>query len=256
MTVRQPSGVDQALVSASGADWHATCSNRSSMKDSFSPSLVAFCIASLASTAGSVARAQDPPAPVAVHQPPAAATTVVVPHYGTRFPQHFEARGNQYYDMTVSGLRLRVDSLKTSDSATYAILDREVSRLETRRTAAIALFVGGLAAPLVGFGAGFIAQSQHECPPSPSVGNPNFEQASRAWHDCEKERGGIMGMYALVGMGVGAAGVLSALLVSPKRSDLLEVVNLHNRLTPEPIRWHFGYDPARRSASAGAVLSF
>jgi hypothetical protein len=47
----------------------------------------------------------------------------------------------------------------------------------------------------------------------------------------------------LIGGGVMLAGIVGAGIVAPKRWELLEVVNLHNRLTVEPIRWQLGYDP-------------
>ncbi len=179
---------------------------------------------------------------------------LLVPELGRRVPEHFEA-GNQYYDLSLTGLRYRVESLKGSDAATYAILDGEVTRLEHRRTAAVALLSGGLAAPLIAFGAASVARSQDSCP-MPSASTPNFEMASQAWMQCNEDRNSSTATYIGVGFGIMIVGVVGALVVAPKRSDLLEVVNLHNRLQVEPLRLQFGYDPARKSAQAGAALSF
>ncbi len=90
----------------------------------------------------------------------------------------------------------------------------------------------------------------------PSASTPNFEMASQAWMQCNRDRNSTAATYIGVGLGVMLVGVVGALVVAPKRADLLEGVNLHNRLQVQPLRWQFGYDPTHQSAQASAALSF
>jgi hypothetical protein len=57
-------------------------------------------------------------------------------------------------------------------------------------------------------------------------------------------------------MGAVAAGAVGSYAISPSRSDLLEVVNKNNRLSPEPLRLQLGYEPNRQLAFVGATLTF
>jgi len=178
----------------------------------------------------------------------------LVPTLGRRTPEHFQA-GEQYYDFSLRGLRLRLDSMK-GDSATYARLDDELSGLERRRNASYVLLGTAVVAPLVGWGVFAALRSQQSCPPMPSAMSPNFEAASNAWFECNRAQSEFDFTPIAIGAGVSVAALVTALIVAPKRSEMLEFVNLHNRLTREPIRWQLGYDPARRSAFAGATVHF
>jgi hypothetical protein len=179
----------------------------------------------------------------------------LVPTLGRKTPEHFQG-GEQYYDFSLRGLRLRLDSMKEVDSATYARLDDELSGLERRRNATYVLFGAAIAAPLVGLGVFAALRSQESCPPMPSAMSPNFEAASSAWFECNRAQNEVDFTPIAISAGVSVAAMVTALIVAPKRSELLEFVNLHNRLTREPIRWQLGYDPARRSAFAGATVHF
>jgi hypothetical protein len=196
--------------------------------------------------------ASDTPAPADSQPRP-----TLVPALGEKIPEHFQA-GEQYYDFSLRGLRLRLDSMKEVDSTTYARLDDELSGLERRRTVSYVLFGAAIVAPLVswGFFAAHILRPQPSCPPMPSAMSPNFEAAKNAWFECNRTESNFDFTPIAIGAGVSVAAMVSALIVAPKRSEMLEFVNLHNRLTREPIRWQFGYDPARRSAFAGAVVHF
>ena len=90
----------------------------------------------------------------------------------------------------------------------------------------------------------------------PSATTPNFDAARNAWFECHRAQSEFDFTPIAIGAGVSVAALVSALIVAPKRAEMLEFVNLHNRLTREPIRWQFGYDPARRSAFAGATVNF
>ena len=90
----------------------------------------------------------------------------------------------------------------------------------------------------------------------PSAMSPNFQSASNTWFECNRAQNELDFTPIAIGAGVSVAALVSALIVAPKRTEMLEFVNLHNRLTREPIRWQLGYDPARRSAFAGATVHF
>ena len=212
-----------------------------------------------AAQGGADAPATEPPAaPMADGSSPSADTQPrrsLVPALGRKMPEHLQS-GDAYYDLSVRGLRLRLESLKHTDAANYARLDGELSTLEHRRTASYVLFGVGLLAPLATWGVYSALQSQQSCPPMPPATTPNFEAASAAWYECNRANSEFDVTPFAIGGGVMVAALVSALIVAPKRSDLFEFVNLHNRLTGEPIRWQLGYDPARRSAYAGASVHF
>jgi hypothetical protein len=60
----------------------------------------------------------------------------------------------------------------------------------------------------------------------------------------------------LIGLGSAVAGLVSYPLISPGRSDILDVVNKNNRLSPEPLQLQLGYDPTRQLAFGRATLAF
>ena len=114
--------------------------------------------------------------------------------------EHFGVRG-QYYDLSVGGLRDYVDTLR-GDPEMYRVLDEKVSGLESQRTWAWVVgagsVVGGLTMMLVGF-------------PTPErEANDTLEIGGAAL---------VVGGYCL-----------ASFVIAPGRSDLLEVVNEHNRL--------------------------
>jgi hypothetical protein len=146
--------------------------------------------------------------------------------------------------------------LKQSDPANYTRLDHALSQLEQRETATYVLLGVGLVAPIATLAVYFASRSDQNCPPMPSARTPNYEAATDAWFDCNSAKDQISATPFVVGFGLMAAGVLGAWAVAPTRSDLIDFVNLHNRLTVQPIRWELGYDPPNRAGHAGAALSF
>lgn len=170
-------------------------------------------------------------------------------------PSHFQSE-DRYYDFSIHGLRLRIESLKESDPVNYARLDNELTKLENRETATYVLVAVGIVAPFATWGVYAATRSEQDCPPMPSASTPNFQAASAAWFDCNQAKNQFNPTPLVVGIGLMVASFAGALIVAPKRSDLLEFVNLHNRLTSQPIRWELGYDPQNRSGYAGAALSF
>ena len=169
-----------------------------------------------------------------------------------RIPSHLTIK-DQHVDLSVGGLRAYLESIRASDERLYGQLAADVDRLQARSTAATALLIAG-----VGIGLAstiYVASSRSDCAlPSPS--DPRFDAKSAAWDACNNENMRKMSRGALVGLTGFAAAGIAALIVTPKRSELLDVVNKHNRLNPEPLRLHLGYDPTRRFAFASAALTY
>jgi hypothetical protein len=195
-------------------------------------------------------QAGDPPLPNDSQVRP-----TLVPTLGLRTPEHLRV-GEQYYDFSLRGLRLRLDSMKEIHATTYARLDEELSALERRRTASYVLVGAAVAAPLVSWGVSAALRSRQTCPDMPSAWSPNFDADRKAWFECNQSQNDFDFTPIAIGAGISVVAFVTALIVAPKRSEMLEFVNLHNRLTGEPIRWQLGYDPARRSAFTGAAIHF
>jgi len=115
------------------------------------------------------------------------------------------------------------------------------------------LHVGGLAAGVAASLYGIASRNDCVLPP---VTDPNFRAGSDAWDACNRDNMTRMGTFGLIGLGLATAGILGALAVSPSRAELLDLVNRHNRISPQPLQLQLGYDPVQRLARAGAVLSF
>ena len=159
----------------------------------------------------------------------------------------------QYFDATVGGLRGYLETIRSDDPELYARLDPRLSELETRQRAAVAVLVVGVGVGLVSTVYAFAGRKS--CA-SPSVNDPNFAADMDAWGRCNDDNMRTTTTFALVGLGaVLVGGAVSAAIV-PWRSDILEIVNEHNRLSREPLRWQLGYDPTHRTAIAGASLAF
>jgi hypothetical protein len=190
--------------------------------------------------------AVPPPIMVATAaSPPAHAHVAVV-------PDHF-AVGNQYYEASVSGLRNLVESIRIVQPDLYAELDPKVSALEARRNAAIGVLVAGIAAGGVSIIYGFAARKTCN---EPRVGDPAFAEKSQAWGDCNQENMAKSATFSLIGLGSIAVGVFGSFAITPGRSALMQVVNEHNRLSPQPIRWELGFGPSNRMARGALSFAF
>lgn len=160
---------------------------------------------------------------------------------------------NRYYALNMTGLRAYLESIRESTPALYAQLDPELSRLESRRTIATGVLIGGIAVGAASFLYAFIPRD--ECV-APSPGDPNFAAAADAFDQCGRDRMTRMTTFSLIGLGSLGAGLLGNWLISPSRSDVLGFISDHNQRNPTPLRLQVGFDPARRSAFAGAQFSF
>lgn len=187
--------------------------------------------------------------PLGGHARAAQPVEVVTP---TQIPNHLVV-GDQVFEASVPGLRAYIESIKATQPQLYAQLAPDVEGLESERTTARTVLaigvVTGLALGIYGFAGRPTCQS-------PSISDPNFAADSDAWGACNEHNVNMMALFGFLGVGAITAGVFGAWAIAPSRSDLLDVVNKNNRLSPEPLRLQLGYDPNHQLAFAGAALTF
>ena len=159
----------------------------------------------------------------------------------------------QYFDATVEGLRRYLETIRSNDPQLYAHLDPELSKLESRRNTALAVLLAGVGLGVVSTVYGFAGKKS--CA-SPSVTDPSFAADADAWGRCNDDNMRTTATFTAVGLGAALAGLAISAALFPRRSDIFGIVNEHNRLSHEPLRWQLGYEPIHRTALAGASLSF
>jgi hypothetical protein len=161
--------------------------------------------------------------------------------------------GEQYFDASVGGLRSYLESIKSSDPNLYMQLDPKLAHLERRRDLAVVVLVTGLILDLGSTIYAFVGRNScHE----PSINDPNFAAGSDAWGRCNSENVSFSTTFILLGLGAGVAAGIGAYALSPSRSALFDLVNEHNRLNHEPLRWQLGYDPTHQTAYGRLRLAF
>jgi hypothetical protein len=184
---------------------------------------------------------------VATAARPAAAHT-----HQPEIPRHLVA-GNQYFDATPAGFQAYLNTMKVTNPALYTQLAPDVDRLAERASLGRAILIAGFAAGLVSAIYGIAARNDCVLPP---VTDPNFAADSAAWGACNDDNMRTTTTFGLLGVGLATAGLIGWVAVTPSRNDLLDVVNRHNRISPQPLQLQLGYDPAQHLARAGAVFSF
>jgi hypothetical protein len=214
-------------------------------------SIFAVCSGLVAVAVPGGAFAQTMPAPVlppvalAFQPPPASQPTYQV-------PEHLEV-GNQVFDGSLSGFRTYLDAKRATDPQLFAQLDPQVRNLESQVTTAREVLVAGLIVGLVSTVYAFTGRKTCNSPP---LTDPSFAADSQAWGDCNSDNITHLATFTGIGLGAIALGGIGAYAVSPHRSDLLNLVNEHNRISHEPIQLQLGYDPTNRLALGGVSKTF
>jgi hypothetical protein len=167
-------------------------------------------------------------------------------------PTHISV-GDQQFDASVSGLRAYIETTKVTEPQLYADLAPDVERLEAQQANALTAFAVGAVA---GVASGIYAVAGRSDCSQQAVTDPNFAAKISAWGDCNDHNLQHTALFSFIGIGAIAAGGIAAWAIAPKRSDVMDVVNKHNRLSPEPMRFELGYDPTRQYAYAGAAVAF
>jgi len=177
--------------------------------------------------------------------PPASRTTYQV-------PDHLEV-GNQMFDGSLSGFRTYLDTTRATNPQLFSQLDPQVRELESKATAARGVAVAGMA---VGLFSGVYAVAGRKTCNEPPITDPNFAADTQAWGACNSDNGTHIATFMLLGVGSFVLGWIGWYALSPSRSDVLNLVNAHNRISPEPIRLQLGYDPTNRLALGGVSTAF
>ncbi|HLK92371.1 MAG TPA: hypothetical protein VKZ18_20925 [Polyangia bacterium] len=191
-------------------------------------------------------------AAVAVQAAPAHAQAVTDGDVTVVIPNHL-ALGNRIFDGSVTGLRDYLESIRTTNPQLYGQLAPDVANLEAQRTASRAVLVTGLVAGAASMLYAFAGQGSCQ---EPSLSDPHFAADSQAWGACNQHKIDMMALFGFLGVAAITAGAVGGYALAPSRSDLLEVVDKNNRLSPEPLRLQLGYDPSHQLAFAGATLAF
>lgn len=160
---------------------------------------------------------------------------------------------DQYFDLSVWGFRRYLEAQRTTDPQLYAALDPQLAHLEGRMHAAFGVLAMGTVAGLASLG--FVLVGGKTCS-APQATDPDFTAKVSAWNACADSNMRTETTVALVGVGAFVLGGLGWLILMPKRSDVLDLVNAHNRIHPEPLRLQVGYDPASRLALWGLSTTF
>lgn len=205
-------------------------------------SVVALCASVVVAALPARAFAQAPPDPIA---PPIETTTYVIPNH--------LAVGNQVFEGSVSGFRDYLETKRVSDPRLFAELDPKVAQLESRVTAARAIAVAGLVLGLAA--TGYAIFGRKTCT-APTITDPSFAADSAAWGACNDDNVHTAGTFGFIGVGAIALGGLGWWLITPKRSDLFDLVNAHNALGRDTMHLQLGYDPTSGLALGGFSTAF
>ena len=215
------------------------------------PSFFAVCsgLVAVALPTGAFAQtmpeAVSTPATLAFMAPPPIRPTYQV-------PAHLEV-GNQVFDGSLSGFRTYLDTKRATNPQLFSQLDPKVRDLESQATAGRAMAVTGL---VVGLVSGVYAVAGRKTCNEPQNNDPYIAADLQAWGDCNSDNGTHIATFMLLGLGSIMVGEIGWLALSPGRSDVLSLVNEHNRISNEPIRLQLGYDPTNRLALGGVSTAF
>jgi len=216
------------------------------------PSFFAVCLGLVAvalprgAFAQTMPEAVSTPATLAFMAPPPA----IRPTY--QVPAHLEV-GNQVFDGSLSGFRTYLDTTRATNPQLFSQLDPKVRDLESQATAAGAVAVAGL---VVGLASGVYAAAGQKTCNGPPITDPNITADLQAWGACNSDNGTHIATFMLLGLGSILVGGIGWYALSPGRSDVLKLVNEHNRISHEPIRLQLGYDPTNRLALGGVSTAF
>jgi hypothetical protein len=215
------------------------------------PSLFAVCSGMVAVALPSGAFAQAMPEPVL---PPVTLAFMAAPpaRVSHQPPAHLEV-GNQVFDGSLSGFRTYLDTQRATNPQLFSQLDPQVRDLESQATAARGVAVAGMVVALVSIVYAVAGQKTCNGPP---ITDPNITADLQAWGACNSDNGTHIATFMLLGVGSFTLGWIGWYALSPGRSDVLSLVNAHNRISHEPIRLQLGYDPTNRLALGGVSTVF
>lgn len=216
------------------------------------PSFFAVCSGLVAVALPSAAFAQTMPEAVSTPAKLAFMAPPPTSHATHQVPAHLEV-GNQVFDGSLSGFRTYLDTTRATNPQLFSQLDPQVRKLESQAAAARGVAVAGM---VVGLVSGVYAVAGQKTCNEPQLTDPHFAADSQAWGACNSDNGSHIATFMLLGIGSFALGWIGWYALSPGRSDVLNLVNEHNRISHEPIRLQLGYDPTNRLALGGVSTVF
>lgn len=157
------------------------------------------------------------------------------------------------FDGSLSGFRTYLDTTRATNPQLFSQLDPKVRDLESQATAGRAVAVAGL---VVGLVSGAYAVAGQKTCNEPQNTDPNIAANLQTWGDCNGDNGTHIATFLLLGLGSILVGEIGWYALTPGRSDVLDLVNEHNRISHEPIRLQLGYDPTNRLALGGVSTVF
>ena len=215
------------------------------------PSFFAVCSGLVAVALPSGAFAQTMPEAVSTPATLAFMAPPPVSHPTYQVPAHLEV-GNQVFDGSLSGFRTYLDTKRATNPQLFSQLDPQVRDLESQAAAARGVAVAGTVVGLVSM---VYAVAGRKTCNEPPLTDPNPADL-QAWGDCNSDNGTHIATFMLLGVGSFVLGWIGWYALSPARSDVLNLVNEHNRISHEPIRLQLGYDPTNRLALGGVSTAF
>lgn len=205
-------------------------------------------LVAVAMSGGAFAQMAPPPAPMTqammMVAPPAR------PVY--QVPEHLQV-GAQVFDGSLSGFRSYLDTKRATDPQLFARLDPQVRRLESEAAAAAGVFAAGAA---IGLASGVYAVVGRKTCNEPPLTDPNFAADLQAWGDCNSGNQTHLAGFMLLGLGAFVLGGIGYVGLSPHRSDLIDLVNEHNRISQAPIRLQLGLEPHSHLALGNVAVAF
>ena len=174
-----------------------------------------------------------------------------VDHHHSVTPPSQLTVGDQYYEGNLKGLRHYLTDSRELDPELHSLLDPELLRLERQAgNGWLVIGVGAAAAAVT------IGLSGYMIATTPPLGDPPWPEGAF------EERGERFKTWFAVGMG-GMLGALAigvvGVLMMPTRTQVMELINHHNRLRPErPLRFQLGFAPSLdgRGGTAFAFATF
>ena len=145
--------------------------------------------------------------------------------------------GGQYYDASVGGVEDFMAVLHSEDPALWAQLEADVARLRTRRNWSIgSAITAGVVGGGLFFGSFFAGPTHNDY--GVEIREANYPMMA-------------------VGGGILVVGTIAAQILWPRRGDMMDFVNKHNRLRPNsPMQLQLGMTAGPGNVACAATITF
>jgi hypothetical protein len=147
------------------------------------------------------------------------------PGYIEPTPEVSDQATQKYYELSIDGMEEYLENLGKTDPKAQAELQGDLDKIKSKsKTAKIVLWSG------VGLGStvALVTWFSNPMKDTPSPGDSSF--SSTLDHNGNAVQARVIGIAA--GIGIAGLGVLTGLILSPKKSDFRKFVNKNNELSP------------------------